>query len=313
MQVASLSKESIMELGRSNLIPVRKDQWDKLRELYAKMNGNRTIPGSDEIVSIFGSWEGFLIDCGFPDCGFYNSEYVANHLSTPEKIMATSFPKCPLYSGSEKQKIRETMLLTTIDNLPEHDLENARYVGLSGPNFIDYILLHQVTGVNPEKSLTAENWWYAENSMASIIRNWRTIEKGQIFAGLNLFRGYLHEALSNAKFEGMKFNFANFDFIGSWSKEKCDAIQNLFSYGHASDNLVLFVTLNDCEEERKKVWYRKDVNGRKYKKMSEHQVDILKDCVYRTARSHDFHLQEISGRQYNDGTQMIFEGFSIRK
>lgn len=303
----------MMELGRSNRVPVRKDQWDKMREFYSKIHGNDFVPSSDEIVSVFGSWEGFLIDCGFPGHGFFNSDYVASHLSTPEKIMATPFPKCPLYSGPEKQKIREMMLLAAINNLPDSGLANVRYVGLTGPNFIDYILLQQYIAANSGGSLTAENWWYAANAMASILRNRGVIKDGQIFNGLTLFRGYLDKALSDPDFKDMRFNFANFDFIGGWGQEKGDAIKNLFLYGHADDNSVLFVTLNDCEEERKKLWYRKDENGKKYRKRSESQADILKEYIHQTAKSHGFHVHKIACKQYDDGTQMLFTGFLVKK
>ncbi len=240
--------------------------------------------------------------------GLFTAERLADNFPTVDSIMHRPLEQFKSYCGEQKQQAR-SLISDAVKKISEP--KNLRYCGLPGPQFIDYIQLHDAYNIMPDQSLAAERDKIAGNFMISVRRWWNVIEGGERFRKLKIYRGPIEKALGIETYSDMKFNLINFDWTGGWAKNKKEAITNLFERNHLMNEALLFITLNDSAYERARA-----EGSRGYvlsHKGSDSHIKIASDSIKYNAHRRFREVKELFAVPYKDSQDMITAGYLIRK
>ncbi|MBL7206451.1 MAG: hypothetical protein ISS36_02530 [Candidatus Aenigmarchaeota archaeon] len=256
--------------------------------------------------------ESFLLDSGLLDGG-----WVADNLGSVDAITTQPILDAVFYGGGGgeregKQYDRDLICDAVRKNLSNP--RNLRYLGMPAVNFIDYVLLHERFGIDPEQSIAVERGRKEANIMQSIIRHWDIIDGGEMFQGLRLYEGFMDRALGKRGIKDGKFNFVWLDYLSSWGPDKERAIRNLFENDHLDDPAVVFVTLNTSALE-----IARFERGRGSKVAGYETTDQEVTClgfIEERCAEHDFDCEVILSEtesQYADTSDMETLGFRFEK
>ncbi|MBI4144211.1 hypothetical protein HY486_03105 [Candidatus Woesearchaeota archaeon] len=252
--------------------------------------------------------------------GIWQIRYVAKHYKTLDDIADKEMPGVISYP---KDDIRAKIILQAIDNLPK---EEINYLGLEGAHFGSYLAIADIYCVNPKQSLVAENNLREFRIMRSIVRAAKKImpgkehtKGGEVFRGLNLYNGYLCDAVAHfaKRKQKSKWNLINLDYNGGITNEKIRTVELLFSKKLIAKEAVMFVTLNNCPRVQERV---ANGNGTKDRRFTEgygttDQVGLMNAYVKRYAEQNGYDAQPIGeADEYRSRkAEMLFMGYKLRR
>ena len=241
--------------------------------------------------------------------GVLSREFIGEELSNLESIAGKSIIGLKVYTGKLKQKIRESELEISSDYFND---KKIKYLGLEGNNFISYILFATSLNLIPEKSLIPERDEKKANIMSSIVENNELINNGEIFKGLNIYKGELIESLEDKKFIDMRFNLLNLDYEGGWSSDKEETIKLLFDKDKLENHSFIFMTLNDTAMERIRVIKSRGKGLKGYN--TTNQYKIVHNLIMNYAQIYGFDVKELFRDRYSDRVHsMMAFGFKLKK
>jgi len=241
--------------------------------------------------------------------GVLSKEFVEQELSTLEAIATKSILGLKVYSGKEKQRIREKEINSLLEYL---ESKKIKYLGLEGNNFISYMSFVAFNNLLQEESLIPERDEKRANIMQSIISNNDLIKGGEIFNGLNVYKGELLDALRDKRYKNIKFNLLNLDYEGGWSFDKEEAIKHLFEKNMLENNSLIFMTLNDTALERIRVIKSRGNGIKGY--ITTNQYKLASELLSEYAKKFNFDLEKLFLERYSDSVHsMIAFGFRLKR
>ena len=238
------------------------------------------------------------------ETGVLTGDNISRNYNSPEKIKSKKILGFKKY---DKEGQREDMLCKAIESLAEP--EKINYLGLEGPNFGSFITISNLCKINQSKSLIAERDLKAYNAMCSIRRNSGKIKGGEIFSGLNIYKGDIADAISSDAYKNSRFNFINLDYTGALDPNKLISFNKLFENGLIDNQAVLFMTFN--------IHPRKlDQNGRALEEIfkTSDPKKIIPKYLDEHAENYGFNTKELFIREYNSGIiPMLTMGYKLEK
>ncbi len=345
------NEEDIVRYGKAigiDIAKVTREQWDKLIEL--PLLRDERIPSGEDIIFAFGNWKSFQsavkikpsvrrkqdriktdmerlfiegltigtianrikkasrdIEEHLKNVGLFTPEYIAENFSSVDSIIGNQIMNIKYYGGEDKKAVREMM----ISEFRKLGAKEISYCGLSGVNFIDYVLFAKNFNVIPERSLVAECDKLSGHVMLSVIRNWNCVQGGEIFRRLKIYLGKIEDALKEKKYKEIKFNVVNFDWVGGWAKDKYSTLRSLFQNKHVADESIIFMSLNDSPLETGRA-----ASGRGYEinlDSSATHITIAKKSLEDLAVKNEFKIEQLFEVPYRDTVDMLAGAYLLKR
>jgi hypothetical protein len=235
--------------------------------------------------------------------GVLDDEFIRDELSTLEDITTKSILGFKIYSGENKQGIREKELAIAAGFFGKRKI---RYLGLEGSNFISYIQFAKGLNIEPCRSLVPEREEFKSNIMKSIVKYNHIINNGEIFKDLNVYSGEVAGALEKFAIpNSLRFNLVNLDYEGGFTKEKEETIDLLL--GVLDKRSLIFITLNDTAMWRTRL-VSEGLKGYDFSTTS--QARIMEGILDRSTLHHRSVLNEAYGDTKH---RMLAVGYYIEK
>lgn len=238
--------------------------------------------------------------------GFLDGEVISKELGTLEKIMGVQLCE-KLYDGPEKSALRGIIAASVCEQMK--GAKNLRYLGMPGTNFLCYLEFAKAFGIDAKGSLVVERNRTKANIMESIIRHCDLIKGGEVFKGLRVYQGPIEDVLVLPITENSRFQHTFFDYEGGWSPAKETALNNLLQKNRLDDTSLIYITLNNCAREKKRI---KDGRGKVKAYGTDDQEAIVLECIDKHSRVYDYaDIMSPQVSNYKDTVEMITLGYKL--
>ncbi|MBU0461084.1 MAG: hypothetical protein KJ574_00700 [Nanoarchaeota archaeon] len=240
---------------------------------------------------------------------------IKHNYSSLERIASEPIKGLRFYNGARKDEKRTMMAEDIIDYLVKVGAEKRfAYTGLEGVNFKSYINLQRTLEgiIDPKQSLVVECDQETADAMKTIVASSDVIEGGEIFEGLTVEEGFMHQVLPNHG--DKRFDILNLDYMDGWSRTKELAMQILFSRGQIVDEALMYVTLLNSGMEKFRVKHGTSANGIVRDGFgTDDQKQLLEDTMKKLCKKYGYDISTLHCDEYFDTQKMLFFGFYLKK